>query len=255
MNYYLPLNYNLKIIDLDDYETIDDNKIIINNFVLYVNNNGYIYKISSVIEIKYLLDFMNNYENIVIKKIYYFLIIKFLINFKINIDKDWYYIPDCIKQIDEYDIIVNQRSYYLSYNNKIIITDKIKFNICLIINNKSYNKSFIGIIDNNCDIECLDYILDELIDDFRFSDIIIKIIGGSIDNIDKIIKLYLLLKKKRISKYIFGTYLFQKKELNRLRYDMKTNKIRFVYDNIEYNYYNNNINNYDNYYSPLHRIK
>ena len=255
MNYNLPLNYYLKMKDLDNYNEIEENKIKINNFNLYVNNDGYIYKITSNLELKYLMDFMNNYDNIVIRKIYYFLIIKFLLNLRIKIEKEWEIIPKCFQKIHEYDIIIPNRSYYLNYNNKIVITEIIKFNICLIINNRSYNKSFIGLIDNNCDTNCLYEILNELTEDNRFSDIIITIIGGSIDNIDKLIKIYLILKKKRIAKFITKTHLLENKELNRIKYDMNKNKIKFINDNKKYNYLNyTNRDNLDICFSGLYNI-
>ena len=108
MNYNLPLNYYLKMKDLDNYNEIEENKIKINNFNLYVNNDGYIYKITSNLELKYLMDFMNNYDNIVIRKIYYFLIIKFLLNLRIKIEKEWEIIPKCFQKIHEYDIKIGR---------------------------------------------------------------------------------------------------------------------------------------------------
>ena len=78
MNYIIPLSYNLDIRELiNDYD--DSNEIEINNFKLYINKNKLIYKITSEISLEFLLDFLNNYNDLIIKKIYYFLIIKYLI--------------------------------------------------------------------------------------------------------------------------------------------------------------------------------
>jgi len=83
MNYLIPLNYDLNIDEIYDIEFfIYDNQIIINNFILYYNKNNLIYRISSRINLINLLDFLNNYDNIIIKKIYYFLIIKYLLKLK-----------------------------------------------------------------------------------------------------------------------------------------------------------------------------
>jgi len=254
MDYKIPLNYYLRLVDLDNYDEIKHGKIRINNFCLYINNEGYINRITSNLELKYLMDFMNNYENIVIKKIYYFLIIKFLLLIENKIDKEWNIFSRCFFELPKYDLILFNRTYYLNYNNKILITEKINYNICLIINNKSYNKSFIGIIDENCDINCLYDIIDEITDDYRFNDIIIKIIGGSLDNIDKLIKIYLILKEKRIAKFIIGTYLLKNKKLDRIKYNMNENKISFIKDNEIYNYFNNKII-FTNNYSRLYNIQ
>lgn len=254
MNYKLPLKYHLRLVDLDNYEELTEGKIRINNFYLYINNEGYINRITSNLELKYLLDFMNNYENIVIKKIYYFLIIKLLLIVEDKIEKEWNIFSRCFFKIHKYDLILFNRTYYLNYNNKILITEKINYNICLIINNKSYNKSFIAIIDENCDINCLYDIIEEITNDYRFSDIMIKIIGGSLDNIDKLIKIYLILKEKRIAKFIIGTFLLKNKKLDRIKYNMYENKISFIKDNEIYNYFNKKIN-FSNCYSQLYNIQ
>lgn len=75
MNLNIPLSYKLNINDLlIDYNiNCNNNIIIINNFKLYINRNKIIYKISSEIELDYLVDFLVNYDNIVIKKFIIFL--------------------------------------------------------------------------------------------------------------------------------------------------------------------------------------
>jgi len=88
MNYLIPLNYELNINEIYEDENIEffvnNNEIIINNFNLYYNKNYLIYKISSQINLIFLLDFLNNYDNIIIKKIYYYLIIIYLFKLKKN---------------------------------------------------------------------------------------------------------------------------------------------------------------------------
>lgn len=257
MNYYIPISYNLNIKDLNkNYIENNTNEIIINNFKLSIDKNNIIYNISSDIKLENLLDFLNNYNNIIIKKIYYFLIIKHLLNKKIYIKKDHFKFS-CFEE-DFIDLYLKTRDYNLGYNTNVIITDYINYNICLIIINKTIFKHFISIIDKNCIIDCLYEILENNIYvSNKFEDIDIIIIGGIIDNVDIIIKIYNILKNLKLSKFITKTYLFRKKPLNRLKFDSSKNKIKFInnnsycdcytYDNLEH------INN-PNFFSNLNRI-
>lgn len=234
MNYYIPLLYNLNIKDLNINYDKKKKEIYINNFKLLINNNNIIYNISSDIKLEFLLDFLNNYDNIIIKKIYYFLIIKHLLNKKIYIKKD-YLKFNCFNQ-EFIDIYLKTRDYNLDYNANVIITDIINYNICLIILNKTIFKHFICIIDKNCIIDCLYEILENNIyNSNKFEDIHIIIIGGIIDNVDIIINIYKILKNLKLSKFISQTFLFRKKPLNRLLFNTYTNKFKFI-------------NNYNNYY-------
>jgi len=88
MEVEIPLSYNLNIQNLDIRPlTIINNYILINNFILHFNENQIIYKISSNIKLEFLLDFLHNYKDNVIKNIYNYLIIKFLMQLKISIKK------------------------------------------------------------------------------------------------------------------------------------------------------------------------
>ena len=119
MNYLIPLTYNLDIRELiDNYYY---NEININNFTLYINKNYLIYKITSKISLENLLDFLYNYEDLVIKKIYYYLIIKYLINknddskYRITLDE----IDDYKAIVQLYDKLGNNENF--SYEKLILI--------------------------------------------------------------------------------------------------------------------------------------
>ena len=80
LNFIIPLTYELNIYDLfiDNYYIEcthnNNNKIFtFTNFSLYTNKNYLIYRITSGISLEFLLDFLFNYENLVIRKIYFFL--------------------------------------------------------------------------------------------------------------------------------------------------------------------------------------
>ncbi len=93
--------------------------------------------------------------------------------------------------------------------------------------------------------------------DVKFEDIEIIIIGGIIDNIDILIKIYNILKNLKLSKFITKTHLFRKKPLNRLKFDSSKNKIKFINNNSYcdcYTYDNSDHINNPNFYSNLNRI-
>jgi hypothetical protein len=229
MNYSIPLSYKLDIRDLIDNIDNISNEIQINNFKLFVNKKYLIYKITSDITLEFLLDFLFNYDEIIIKKIYYYLIIKFLITKKINISNE--YNLSCFKE-EWYDIYLKTRSYQFFYNNQVIITDYINFNICLIIVNKTLNKNFIAIIDKNCLINCLyDLIDNNIYNNKHYEEIQITLIGGTIENVNIIIYIYIILKNLKLAKYITNTYLFKNKPLNRIKFNGYNNKINFINKN------------------------
>ena len=119
-------------------------------------------------------------------------------------------------------------------------------------------KHFISIIDKTCIIECLYEILENNIyGSNKFEDIEITIIGGIIDNIDILIKIYNILKNLKLSKYINKTYLLRKKPLNRLKFDSSKNKIKFINNNSYcdcYTYDNSDHINNPIFFSNLNRI-
>jgi len=257
MDYLIPSSYQLYINDIindyniNDISTYDDKIYTINNFSLYINNSYLIYRISSNISLEFLLDFLHKYENLVIIKIYYFLIIKHLFNrtFKIKNESIFTY----LKEKSYYDLILNTREYHISHNNEIIVTDYINFNICLIIINKSIEKTFIAIIDRNCLLDTfIDIITDNQIYIYnRYEDIeVILICASSIDKIDIIIHIYKYLKQLKLSKFITKTNLTSRNKIKRLRIDTTTGKIKAI----RYDYYEKT-NNYQNdyYYSSLHK--
>jgi len=86
MNYLIPNSYNLYINELfqdNDIDFILNNKIIsFSNFNIFFNNDYVIYRINSKLKLECLLDFLHIYNNIIIKKIYYYLIIIYLIKLK-----------------------------------------------------------------------------------------------------------------------------------------------------------------------------
>lgn len=258
MDYLIPLSYHLYIHDVINDENLNncyyyDNDIcMINNFSLYTNKNYLIYRITSGISLEFLLDFLYNYDNLVIKKIYYFLIIKHLMNLSSIIKKESFF--TYLKEKKYHDLILNTREYHISNNNEIIITDYINFNICLIIMNKSINKTMVAIIDRNCLLDSLvDIISDSNIYIYnQFEDIEITIIcASSIQKIDIIIHIYNYLKQLKLSKFIKKTNLTNKNKIKRLKIDTTKGTIK----KIRYDYYDKTINYYKNntYYSSLHR--
>ena len=70
MNYSIPLSYKLDIRDLIHNNDNISNEIQINNFKLFVNKKYLIYKIQSNISLEFLLDFLFNYEEIIIGNLY-----------------------------------------------------------------------------------------------------------------------------------------------------------------------------------------
>ena len=249
MNIYIPRIYNLHISEFIRNDEIID-KMNIDNFIINIDKQGYIYKISSNIKLVYLLDFLYTYENLFIKKIYYYLIIKYLLSLNNSIKKsNWLY--KCIYNDCIYDKLIKTRQIYISNNNDIIITSNINYNICLIIVNKTLNKSLIAIIDNNTDISNLDELLRDIYNDDRYENIEIYIIGGNIDIIDKIINIYIILKKLKLSKFIIRTnIIYHKKPLKRIKYNMFKNSIKMIDMSI---LWESDVN-LDNYISYLHKI-
>jgi hypothetical protein len=256
MDYIIPLSYNLNIKELyNNYSySHNNNEIIIDNFKLYINKNNIIYKISSDISLEYLLNFLNGYEQILIKKLYYYLIIKHLLNLKFKIKTKYFYNWSCFED-NYFDIVIRTRQYHITHNTEIIITDKINYNICLIITNNTNNKNFVCIIDNKCIIDCLYDIIDNNIySSNRYEDIRIIIIGGSIDTVNIIIEIYNILKDLKIAKYIYKTHLFKDYSLNRLKINTIDDSLYFIPDNNYYSDDNSNHINNDNYSSILKRI-
>lgn len=214
MNYLIPNSYNLYINELfqdNDIDFILNNKIIsFSNFNIFFNNDYVIYRINSKLKLECLLDFLHIYNNIII----------YLIKLKKNI----YYTYHFSFKKRYYDKYLKYGEYYLFNNDKIIITDNIDYNICLIIFNKTSKKSFIGIIDEYMNINCL-Y---DIINQNKFDDIKISIIGGYLDNNEVIIKIYIILKNLKLSKYIHMTYLNNIKPIQKIKYNSKKNSIKFV---------------------------
>jgi len=234
MEFNIPLSYCLKITDLFiTYDNDNDSKIFcFTNFNLYVNKDNLIYKIKSNITLDYLLDFFHNYNNLIIKKIYFFLIIKLLISKKCKIIKENLFPNPFCCYTYYYNLILRTRYYHISNNNEIIVTDFINYNICLIIMNATIKKSFITIIDCNCLLDNLQEVIinSNLFINSRFEDIQIIIIGGTIDNVDIIIKIYYILKAIKLVKYINKTYLFRNKPIKRLLFNsylLTVKKIRY----------------------------
>jgi len=260
MNYIIPLTYNLNIKELyNNYNYSENSKeISIDNFKIYINKNNLIYKVSSDISLEYLLDFLNSYDDKLIKKIYYYLIIKHLLNLNFKIKTKYLYNINCLGD-DYFDIIIRTRQYHITYNTTILITDIINNNICIIITNDTNKKNFVCIIDTKCIINCLYDIIDsnDIYTNYRYDDIKITIIGGSIEAVNIIIEIYNIFKNLKIAKYIYKTHIFKKKSLNRLKIDTIKNSLKFIPDNDYYYYYgddnSNHINN-DNYTSILKKI-
>jgi len=248
MNYNIPIIYKLDIREFTNNYDIYLKELKIDNFKLLINKNNIIYNISSDIKLEFLLDFLINYDNIIIKKIYYFLIIKHLLNKKYYIYNNF---CNCFNN-DIYDIYLKTREYKIGHDKtNIIITDILIYNICLIIINKTILKYFICIIDKNCLILYLyDILINNIYNSNNYEDIEIIIIGGSIDNVNIIINIYNILRNLRLSKFIKKTFLFKKKPLNRIKFNSHNNKITFI------NNYNDNSKYLNNpmFYSNLHRI-
>lgn len=223
MNSYL-LSCDISIDDLD--HEIKDNKIFINNFVLFINKNKFIYKVCSFLKLEPLLDFLYNYSNLTIRKIYNVLIIKYLLS-KENII---YYDNFFSFKTKYYNKYLYSHQYYICNNNEVVITTSIKYKICLIINNLSLNKSFISIIDDMQSLNNLYELIckSQLFNNYRFEDIKIMIIGGNLNNIHIIIEIYKILKDLKLSKMIYKTYLFHNFELNKIKYNSKKNKINLI---------------------------
>ena len=222
--YSFDLIYNIDIdIDKLDYK-INDNKIVIDNFILFINKHNLIYKISSLVDLEPLLDFLYNYRNLTIKKIYYILIIKYLSLKKYAIQNEYWF---SFKK-KYYNKLLSLQQFYICNNNEIIITSPLNFNICFIINNISLQKSFITFINN-----ISKFVYELLNNSFlyinsRFEDIKIMIIGGTVNNINIIIDIYKILKGLKLSKMIDKTYLFNLKPLKRIKYDSNKNKIKLI---------------------------
>jgi len=77
------------------------------------------------------------------------------------------------------------------------------------------------------------------------------------ENIHLIIKIYLILKNLKLSKYIHMTYLNNHKPLKRIKYNSIHKSIKFVsninnYESCDLSYHKYNFNNYEIYYSNLH---
>lgn len=241
MECLIPLLYNLNINDIDVFFLKYTNCLLINNFFVYHNENGFIYKIKSNIELKYLLDFLYLYKNKVIVKIYNYLIIKYLISLIINIKKNKYSICFNInlckkaQSLNTNIKIVKLREYFITNNDIIKIgTCYIDYNYCLIINNQTINKTFIAIIDANCILTCLYKLFDEIytISNVNYEDIKISIIGGCINNLDIVINIFDILKKMKLSKYINKTYILVEKPLKSIEYNTKTDEITKLYINL-----------------------
>lgn len=255
MNYSIPLSYKLNIKDLIDNYNNETKEITINNLNLFINKNNLIYKISSNIPLESLLDILNTSNELLIKKIYYYLIVIYLLNKKVKIKQDIFIFQCCNNEW--FDIYLKTREYHICHNNHVIITDHINYNICLIFINKTIIKSFIAIIDKNCIIDCLYELLKSgLYINKNFEDIEITIIGGTIDNIDIIINIYKILKLLKLSKFINKTYLFKNNSLNRLKYNSVDNKLVFINNNSYYDCYrsdNSDHLNNPNFYSNLNK--
>jgi len=253
MEFNIPLAYHLYLNDFNDVITYNyDNKfIIINNFSLFINKNKVIYKIFSNIPLENLLDFLFRYSNNGIRKLYYFLIIKYL-STRTTIIKNKNFIKNLFNfgdSYDSYDKLILLREYGIVKNDCIIITSELLFNICLIINNKTRDKTFIAVIDNNCNIDCLYEIIPEVYNN-RFEDITISIIGGSIDNINLIIKIFQVLKSLKLSKLVKRTFLMNEKPIHKsLKYKSNRDKLSFI---PKQKFIDNK--NYENYYSSLHKV-
>ena len=244
MNCIIPINYNLNIYDLfNDSNIIECTSIYkskiytFSNFSLYTNRKNIIYQISSNVCLEYLLDILHTKENLIIKKIYYFLIIKNLIKKKNNIKTESLFAICYCGYTEYYDVYLKTRDYHISNNNEIIITEYIDYNICLILINRTLNKSFICIIDRNCLISNLCEIIENsrLYNNSRYENIDIILIGCNIDNVDILIHIYIVLKELKLSKYITKTYLFYNKSLKSIKFNTFNStieKIRY-YSNIK----------------------
>lgn len=246
MEFTIPSSYKLTLNDFNDVITYNyDNKIIKidNNINLYLKNN-IIYKFNSTFPLENLLDLFHIKDNIGIKKIYYFLISKFLLSKAFTINKIKWFASNYS------DKLLLSRQYLIINNDCIISTAPIQFNFCIIINNNTINKTFICIIDSNCYLNCLYDIIENnnLFLNKRYEDIKITIIGGSIDTIDRLIEIYLILKRLKLSKFISQTFILKSKPIKSINYNSFIKKIKF---SKSFNFTDNDLNNY---YSDLHKI-
>ena len=228
MDYDIPITYKLHMYDVYDKISYNyDNKIvIINNFNLHINKDCLIYKITSDIPLENLLDFLFKYKNKTIKKIYYFLIIKYLFKHSFIIKTEYKFC--CFNKKNIYEEICFIENYLICNNDKIIILTMFLSNIFLIINNKSINKSLICRIDNNNNNNNDIYILINKIKHIHsnnFEDICVYLIG---DNINIIIHIYHILKKIKLSKYIYKTYINYIEPFKVLKYKSYKDKLTFL---------------------------
>lgn len=234
MEYTIPESYNLNVDDIDLFYINYEHYIIIGNFKLYCNENGVIYKIVSDIELKYLLNFLYFYKNIVITKIYNYLTIKYLLSLSQEIKNikrskiSCFCYKSALNTTKTINKIVYLREYLITTNNNTNIgTCEINSNYCLIVNNKTLNKSLIAIIDNNCIIDCLYKLLENVFtpENISFEDIKIFIIGGSYDNINVLYNIYEILKIMKLSKYVFKTHILSETPLKSIQYNTNTDEI------------------------------
>ena len=231
MEYVIPLSYNLHVKDIKEinYKSIEFYYLNINSFNLFYNERGIIYKINSHMKLKYLLNILCLYKNKVIVTIYKYLILKYLLTFLIKIEENeknkccFFYI--CNNNINKIIFkrikIIYLREYIIITNGLLIETCLIDYNYCLIVNNKNLNKTLICIIDDNCIINCLFSILREI---YSIDNIKITIIGGSVNNVYILINIFEILKKMKLSKFIYKTYILVDEPLKSIQYDSRIDK-------------------------------
>jgi hypothetical protein len=231
MEYVIPLSYNLHIKDVKEinYKSIEFYHLNINSFKLFYNEDGIIYKINSHIKLKYLLNILGLYKNKVIVKIYKYLILKYLLTFSIKFEENkenkccFFYI--CNNNVNKIIFkrigIIYLREYVIIKNGLLIETCSIDYNYCLIVNNKNLNKTCICIIDDNCILNCLFSILRDI---YSIDNIKITIIGGSVNNVYILINIFNILKKMKLSKFIYKTYILIDEPLKSIQYDSKIDK-------------------------------
>jgi len=71
-------------------------------------------------------------------------------------------------------------------------------------------------------------LLYDIINQNKFHDINISIIGGYLDNNDIILKIYIILKNLKLSKFILMTYLNNIKPIQKIKYNSKKNSIKLI---------------------------